>query len=1645
MAQSFRTAISFDGLASASSQALAIKVDGDTQNRVLIDAGGKITWGAGGSSAGDTTLYRSAANNLKTDDTFEASGLTISGNAAFDTNTLYVDATNNRVGIGNYPATTLDVQGTINQPWGNAFTQDGVENTKFIDVNFTGGLGNHVDLSVPNNGSSGLGDTVMRLVDGGNVGIGAATPDTALHVSNATDTVAHFESTDAEGMIAFSDSDSTGNWYDRRIGVHGDDLSFVTNGARRMTIQDDGQVGIGTTTPFAPLQVFNSATDTVARLGSGDNGVYISFYDSGSTNETNARLGAYNDALVFLTAGSDRMVIKSDGDVGIGTGSPGQRFHVNSGTTNTAAVFESTDTEVILGLKDDTTSGNAHVGIRATGDDLSLRAGNTNQVVIYSGGTAQFAGAVIATDGTASAPALSFTSDTDTGMFREGADILALTTGGTKRVTVGSGGDVTLTGKLLAADGTASAPSLSFASDSNTGLYATGNFGVIQFSGNGTVGGYLYWGGVRTVTGSESVPTYSFSDDTDTGMYRSAANEISFTTAGSQRAIIKSDGDFAVDTDTLLVDASQDRVGVNHSSPVFPLHAYGATVDSIVGVESGDAGAYVAFIDSDSTGNSYDRRIGATGDDLKFQTTATDRMTIKADGKVGVGTTSPGQTFHVNAGTDNTVAEFESTDSEAYIAVSDNSTSSGTQVGIGAIGDALRLRSGNSNHFAMDSSGNVGIGTTSPDRQLDIEGNVPAVRLTDSNNAGVYHEILGDGASLSIEADDNNPADSSSINFKVDGTEYARLTSDGRLGIGTTSPGRILDVAADVPALRLTDNNNSGVFHEARGDGASLSIEADADNQASSSSINFKVDGSQKAVITSDGRLGIGTGSPSLPLHVATGAADHGILVQSTDSVARINMQDNSTTDAYAVGVGATGDALSLFAGSAERATIASSGKVGIGTTSPEQALHVNSGTTNLGVLIQSTNPGALLGLKDDTTSGNSYVGLRADGDILKLRAGNTNQVTIQANGNTSFEGNVTVPSLTLGSTAVTSTAAELNILDGVTATASELNILDGVTSTTAELNILDGVTSTASELNLVDGITAGTVSASKAVIADSNKDVTGFRNVTATGIVDAVNFKVNGGQGSDGQVLTSTGSGVAWEDATGGGGSPGGSDGQIQYNNGSAFGGASGLHYDDGNARLGVGTTSPSNTLHVNAGTANTVALLESTDTGAYLGMKDDTSGSNLHVAVAAIGNDLALRAGNDNRVRLKDDGKVGIGTNGPATNLHISAGSSGVTSQNPAARLIVEDDAAAGIAINTSNTGIGYIRFVDPDSNAIGGMSYDHSDNTLKLRTAGSDRVTIDSSGTATLSKLALTSTTDTGSDTSDGALTIGLTSGQHLTFDGNEIQSKSDDSTAATLYLQTDAGSVKFGNNTQLSQMVIKSSQTQIHSSAAALELHNTASGDQSVYHAYYNDSGTRYGYMGYPSNDDMYFKNENSGGQMYNFSPGSYIYWHVAGAYELRLGASELRPYTNEGLNLGASGAAWNHFYLGQGNTFSSGGYWTLRSRDSDRQVMEYTSSERFKKDIVDLPLDEAYQVLDARPIKFRGIDDDSSVPLEAGLSAESLHNSGFEYAVRYDEGHWGETPRAVYYEMLTAPLIKICKDQKDRIESLEAKVAALEAA
>ncbi len=159
---------------------------------------------------------------------------------------------------------------------------------------------------------------------------------------------------------------------------------------------------------------------------------------------------------------------------------------------------------------------------------------------------------------------------------------------------------------------------------------------------------------------------------------------------------------------------------------------------------------------------------------------------------------------------------------------------------------------------------------------------------------------------------------------------------------------------------------------------------------------------------------------------------------------------------------------------------------------------------------------------------------------------------SLDISGNVDVDGTLETDALSIASTTVTSTAAELNILDGVTSTAAELNILDGVTSTTAELNILDGVTSTAAELNILDGVTS---TAAELNILDGVTSTTAELNildgVTSTAaelnLVDAIaRGKILYGNasgasallspGSNTQVLTSDGTDISWADASGGG-----------------------------------------------------------------------------------------------------------------------------------------------------------------------------------------------------------------------------------------------------------------------------------------------------------------------------------------------------------------------------------------------------------------------------------------------------------------------------------------------------------------------------
>lgn len=102
----------------------------------------------------------------------------------------------------------------------------------------------------------------------------------------------------------------------------------------------------------------------------------------------------------------------------------------------------------------------------------------------------------------------------------------------------------------------------------------------------------------------------------------------------------------------------------------------------------------------------------------------------------------------------------------------------------------------------------------------------------------------------------------------------------------------------------------------------------------------------------------------------------------------------------------------------------------------------------------------------------------------------------------TTFTDDVTIPDgdLILGSTAVTSTAAELNILDGVTATTAEINYLDNDDLVAGDITKLAAITADAADINVLDGVTGGTVTASKALVVDGNKDLASLRNVTLTG-----------------------------------------------------------------------------------------------------------------------------------------------------------------------------------------------------------------------------------------------------------------------------------------------------------------------------------------------------------------------------------------------------------------------------------------------------------------------------------------------------------------------------------------------------------------
>jgi hypothetical protein len=151
----------------------------------------------------------------------------------------------------------------------------------------------------------------------------------------------------------------------------------------------------------------------------------------------------------------------------------------------------------------------------------------------------------------------------------------------------------------------------------------------------------------------------------------------------------------------------------------------------------------------------------------------------------------------------------------------------------------------------------------------------------------------------------------------------------------------------------------------------------------------------------------------------------------------------------------------------------------------------------------------------DIVTTSNADLELAPNGTGHVTVRGNTNAGAIQFNCESNSHGQIVIAQP--HSAGVTNT---LTLPAGSSSTLVSLVSTDTLTNktlTSPKINEDVVLTSTATELNLVDGITAGTISASKAVIVDSNKDISGFRNVTLTGELDAGSLDISGDADIDG------------------------------------------------------------------------------------------------------------------------------------------------------------------------------------------------------------------------------------------------------------------------------------------------------------------------------------------------------------------------------------------------------------------------------------------------------------------------------------------------------------------------------------------------
>ena len=219
--------------------------------------------------------------------------------------------------------------------------------------------------------------TLDALTVDGDAVINDTIPQLQLMESDTTDLNSVIKTTAGQFRVqTINDAaDSTTNRFilDHATG----DISFYEDTGTTAKLFWDASaesLGIGTSSPATPLHIVTSG-NTAATFHSTTDNSNLVFTDASTT--ANVAIGTVSgDNFRVQIAGSERMRINSSGNVGIGTSSPAADFHVNSGASNLAGLFESTDAGATITLIDNgTTGGNAaEHGLNAVGDQLEIRA-----------------------------------------------------------------------------------------------------------------------------------------------------------------------------------------------------------------------------------------------------------------------------------------------------------------------------------------------------------------------------------------------------------------------------------------------------------------------------------------------------------------------------------------------------------------------------------------------------------------------------------------------------------------------------------------------------------------------------------------------------------------------------------------------------------------------------------------------------------------------------------------------------------------------------------------------------------------------------------------------------------------------------------------------------------------------------------------------------------------------------------------------------------------------------------------------------------------------------------------------------------------------------------------------------------------------